>query len=300
MDKKSDRGVALFLSILLHSVLAFFPLQEKPRPSAVSSTPIPISSISLVDASQLPTLRASESQPTPADWTPDDPIAETSDRPIDEPAPEATPDADLTLDEPIAETSDRPIDEPAPEAYPDTDLTPDAPSNKTRDRPIDKPAPKATPDPDPAPAPKPSPVPSTPTPVTPPDEAQIAADWKNLVGNLKDQDEGLGFTLFEIFDYFGEPGQVNRFFDENKQRKLDVSSFSHFPEQTPEQVFRDVVMPELTSNTGFAPQPQKNFSAGLAYRLLQGEMPRYLIVVKLREGEGSVLLLSESLPELEP
>ena len=275
MDKKSDRGVALFLSILLHSVLALFPLEEKPRPSAVSSTPtpIPISSISLVDASQLPTLRASESQPTLADLTPDYPITETRDLPIDEPMPEATPYADWTRDDSITQTSDRPID---------------------------KPAPKATPEPEPVPVAKPAAVPSTPTPVTPTDEVKIAADWKNLVGNLKDQDEGLGFTLFEIFDYFGEPGQVNRFFDENKQRKLDVSSFSHFPEQTPEQVFRDVVMPELTSNTGFDLQPQKNFPAGLAYQLLQGEMLRYLIVVRLNERSGSVLMLSESLPELEP
>ncbi|MBT9317803.1 hypothetical protein [Leptothoe spongobia] len=59
-------------------------------------------------------------------------------------------------------------------------------------------------------------------------------------------------------------------------------------------------MPELISNTGFDPQPQENFPAGLAYQLLQGEMLRYLIIVRLNEGSGSVLLLSESLPGLEP
>ncbi|MEM9905612.1 MAG: hypothetical protein AAF921_11375 [Cyanobacteria bacterium P01_D01_bin.44] len=270
MDKKRDRGVMLFISVLLHGLLALLPWQEKSRPLAVSSTPT--SPISIVDASQLPTLPASESQPAlssqpapavpvspPADppWTADALIPETSDGP--ESAPETAPDADWTADALIPGTSDGP--EPAPEAAPDSD----------------------------------------PTPVTPADEeAKIAADLEQFVGYLKDQDKGFGFTLFEIFDLFGESEeQVNQFFDENNQPKLDVSSFYHFPEQTPEQVLQTVVMPELTSNTGFDPQPQENVSAGLTYQLLQGEMLRYLIIVRLREGEGSVLMLSESLAGLE-
>ncbi|MEO1403052.1 MAG: hypothetical protein AAFV72_17635 [Cyanobacteria bacterium J06635_1] len=274
MDKKRDRGVMLFISVLLHGLLALLPWQEpwqkKSRSLAVSLTPV--SPISIVDASQLPTLPASESQPAPSSppapavpvsppadppWAADAPIPETSDGA--EPAPEAAPDAGWTADASIPETSDGA--EPAPEAAPDSD----------------------------------------PTSVTPADEeAKIAADLEQFVGYLKDQDKGFGFTLFEIFDLFGESEeQVNQFFDENNQPKLDVSSFYHFPEQTPEQVLQTVVMPELTSNTGFDPQPQENVSAGLAYQLLQGEMLHYLIIVRLREGEGSVLMLSESLPGLE-
>lgn len=275
MDKKRDRGVALFISVLLHGLLALLPWQElqqeRSRPLAVSSPPA--SPISVVDASHLPTLPASESQPLPA---------ASSSLPI--------PDA------PIPETIDSPIDEPAPEAS----WTPDAPASETIDSLIDEPALETVPDSNPVPAEGPSAVPSTPTPVTPADEAKFAADWEHIVGYLEDQDEGFGFTLFEIFDYFGKTEQVNQFFDANKQPKLDVSSFSHFPEQTPEQVLQTEVIPEINSNTGFELQPQENFAAGRAYQLLQGEMLRYLIIVRLREDEGSVLMLSESLAGLEP
>ena len=225
----------LVISVLLHSLLALLPWQEKSRPLAVSSTPTspipPVGPISVVDASQLPTL------------------------PESEPVPSSPP----VPDTPIPETSNSP--EPAPETAPDSD----------------------------------------PTPVTSADdEAKIAAaEWEQLVGYLKDQDEGFGFTLFDIFENFGEIGQTYQFFYEKNQPRLDISSFYHFPEQTPEQVFQTVVTPELTKNTGFDPQPQENFSAGLVYQLLQGEMLRYLIIVKLRDGEGSVLLLSESLAGLE-
>ena len=263
MDKKRDRGVALFLSALLHGLLTLLPWQEsrqeKSRRVAVSQTLA--SQISVVDASQLPTLPPSESQPTPS----------SPPAPAVQPAPPVATPAALPPDAPIPETSNSPIDEPAPEAAPDHT------------------APAATPLADL----------STPTPVTPANEAQIAADWENLVGYFEDQDKGFGFELSEIFDHFGESRPTNQFFDENNEPKFDVSSFYHFPEQTPEQVFQDVVMPELNSNTRFAPQPQENFRAGLAYQISHGEMLRYLIIVRLREGEGSVLVLSESLPGLE-
>ena len=268
MNKKRDRGAILFISILLHSLLALLPWQEpqpeKPRPVAVpptsASTNSPVSRISVVDASQLPTLPASESQPTSA--RPPAPAA---------PLPAAVdPPADPTPDVPIPETSNRSTNEPVSEAA-SSSVPPTTPSAG----------------------------PSTPHSATPADEAQIAADWENLVGYFEGQDKGFGFELSEIFDLFGEPGPANRFLDENNEPKFDVSSFYHFPEQTPEQVFQDVILPELNSNTGFDPQLQENFSTGLAYQISQGEMLRYLIIVKLREDEGSVLMLSESLPGLE-
>lgn len=251
MDKKRDRGALLFISILLHSLLAFLPWQEpwqeKSRPVAVSSTPA--SPISVVDASQLPTRPASKSQSLPAD-----------------------PSSPPPLDAPITETSNIPIDEPAPDATAYSDAV------------------SAT---------TPSAGPSTPNSVTFADEAQVEAEWVQLAGYLEGKDEGFGFSLPEIFSNFGESRPANQFFDENNQPKFEVASFFHFPGKTPEQVFEDVVMPELTRNTGFDPQSQENFPAGRAYQMLQGEMLRYLIIVRLREGEGSVLLLSKPLPGLE-
>ena len=134
--------------------------------------------------------------------------------------------------------------------------------------------------------------------VTPTNEANVAADWENLVGHLQLQSNGFdSYTLLSIFNDFGETEQTNQFFDENDQPKLSVFSYHHFPHQTPEQVVQAVVMPELTSNTDFSLQPQEDFTAGLAYELSQGEMLRYLIVLPLSERSGSVLVLSDSLPE---
>ena len=291
MDKKRERGVAIITSILLHSLLALLPWQEKPRPLAMSSTPAspsspanpssPASRISVVDASQLPTLPALESQPLPA--APSSP-------PV--PSPAVDPPADLTPEPPIPETSEPLLDELPPETAPDADLTPEAPIPETNDSPIGGPAPEVPPGSDPVPA-------TTTSTVTPADE-EAKADWDHLVGYLQEQEEGFeSFSLLDIFNFFGEPEQVNQFFDENNQPKLDVSSFHLFSEQIPEQVW-EMVMPELASNTGFDLQPQENFASGLAYQLLQGEMLRYLIIVKLNEDSGSVLMLSDSLPELEP
>ncbi|MEL6384058.1 MAG: hypothetical protein AAFQ89_16710 [Cyanobacteria bacterium J06626_18] len=260
MDKKRKRGALLFISILLHSLFVLLPWQEpqkeKARPVQNSTGPI-----SIVDANQVPTLRASE--PQPALSSPPSPAVP--------PSPPVAPPAALP-DTPPPETSDSLNDEPTPEAAPDSDTAPGS---------------------------TPSAGPATPNSVTPANGAKIAAEWEYLASYLKDQDESFGFSPFDIFDLFGTPEQISQFFDENNQPKFDVSSFYFFPEQTPDQVFRDVVMPELNSNTGFEPQPQENFPAGLAYQLLQGEMLRYLIIVKLDEDNGSVLMLSESLPGLE-
>lgn len=129
--------------------------------------------------------------------------------------------------------------------------------------------------------------------------ARVAAAWENFVGHVQRQSDGFSeMTLLEIFDLFGEPGQTNQFFDENDYPKLDVYAHHLFPEQAPEQVLKTVVMPEVNNSTDFNLQPQETFTGGLAYQLQQGEMLRYLIIVPLNERSGSVLLFSESLPEL--
>lgn len=285
MDKKRNRGVTLVTSVLLHSLLALLPWPEKSRPLAVSSSPTgptsSVGSISVVDASQLPTLSASESQSAPFSQP--------------EPAvPRSPPDPPETADAPLPEPSDDP--EPAPEPAPEPGWTADASSPKTGDSPTGSTAPDTVPNPGAAPNNN-----ST-SGTSADDEAKIAAaEWEQLVGYFKDQDEGFGLTLFETFDFFKKSEeQLDQFFDENNQPKLDVSSFYYFQEKTPEQVLQDVVMSELNSNKGFDLQPQENFPAGLAYQLLQGEVIRYLIIVGLSEDNGSILLLSESLPGLEP
>ena len=297
MYKKSDR-IALFISVLLHSLLVFFPWKETPRPSTVSSTPT--DSISVVELPTLPAVPSRPPAPVPPPSPPVPVPPPSPPVPVVPPSPlvatPAVPPADLPPEAPSTETSDRPTEKPAPETDPEIDLPPETPNTETNEGPID---PVLEVDSDTNLLPE---DPSTETNDSPIDEAKIAADWENWVSHLQRQNQEQGFEslpLLDVFNFFGEPEQVNQFFDENNQPKLDVSSFYLFPEQTPEQVLQTVVIPELTSNTGFDLQPQENVSAGLAYQLSQGEMRRYFIIVRLNERSGSVLMLSNSLLGLE-
>ena len=273
LERRRSRGALLFVSVLLHSLLALFPWRETSRPSIVS--PAPPSPVTVVDASLLPTLPTPEPQRLPAPTVAVSP-------PVPPPVIiQVDPPANLPPNDPGYEISDRLIDGPASQNAPNpTNILPESTSSK------------------------PQTPPSLETHnVTPNNEAQITADWENLVGHLQNQNDGFkSLNLSEIFTLFGEPGQINQFFyennqGENTQPKFDLLSYHLFSEQTPEEVLQTVVIPKLTNSPSFDLQPQVDFPAGLAYPLLQGEQLRYLIIVKLNEGSGSVLILSESLPD---
>ena len=336
MYKKSDR-IALCISALIHGLLLFVPLKETPIP--LTESPYPTDAVSLIELPILPPLPVPAGSPAPvvppappvpvvpsappapvippaspapvvppapliatpeappADLLPPDiPNTETSDSPTEEPAPEVAPDIDLPSEEFSPETSNSSINQPEPETDLDADLPPEDPSPETRDSPIEEPVTEAVSD-----AGLPPEEPSTETVDSSIDDAKIAAEWENLVGYLQVQNQGFVYydKLFDLFHTFGEPEQLNQFFDEEKDLKFDVSSFYHFPHQTPEQVFQIVVIPQISGNTGFDLQPQENIAVGLAYQLSQGAMLRYLIIVQLNEGSGSVLMLSDSLLGLE-
>ena len=310
MYKKSDY-IALFISVLLHGLLVFLPWKEDPLPSAESSPPT--DSISVVDLPTLPAVPPAPPEPADPPPPPTPAVPSTSPGPVVPPASPAPaappappeppiPSASPTPPAPVAPppASPKPAAPPAlppvaPPAAPTADLPPEEPNTETSNSPTDQPVSEPAPETD-----EPPEEPAIETSNSPIDEAKIAADWENLVGYLQRQEEGFAsFTLLEIFNFFGEPDQANQFFDENNQPKLDVLSFYLFSEQMPEQVLQTVVRPKLFNSTGFELQRQENVSAGLAYQLSQGEMLRYLIIVKLREGEGSVLMLSDSLQGLE-
>ncbi|MEM8503800.1 MAG: hypothetical protein AAF716_11685 [Cyanobacteria bacterium P01_D01_bin.1] len=285
MDKKSNslgrlryRGALLFVSVLLHSLLALSPWQRRSRPLMVP--PTPVSPIPVVDASQIPQLSVSDSQQLPI-------VSSEPSPPPPAPATEVLPPVDIPVpllqNEPVTAPSDgaasplenRPTSEPALEESPYSDNVPTTTTSAATGESS----------------------PTTPA-ITPPDEAKIAADWENFVDHLQLQDNGFeATTLLDIFGIFGEPEQAKQFFDDNDQPKLDVLSYYLFPEQTPEQVWQTVVTPGLSSDTSLKLQPQEDFTSGLAYQLLQGEVLRYLIIVRLNERSGSVLILSNSLPE---
>ena len=276
LGRPRHRGALIFVSVLLHSLLALFPWQERSRPVAEPETPA--SPMTVVDASQLPQLSVSDSQQLP--------IA------LSEPS---IPPPTVAILPPV----DAPVD-----------LPPDESVMETRDLLVDEPTLEETPYPGTTPTPTTSPVPAetsptTPT-VTPPSEAKIAADWENFVGHLQLQNGGLESStllqIFNIYDY-ADSEQTDQFFyeekdeDGNRRPKLNVLDKHLFSEQTPEQILETVIMPGRSSDTSLRLQPQEDFTAGLAHQLIQGDVLRYLIIVQFNGTNDSVLILSDSLPE---
>lgn len=263
--------------MLLHSVLALLPWQEESRPPAVpiSANPSPVVSANpspVVSASQLPSLPAADPQPLSA--MPSLPAAASS--------PPAPP-ADLIPVASAVEANSGLTEEPAIEEMPAPDSIPVNVSvneggegdrgneaNNSDEGDVTNEG----------------------------DEAAIAAAWENFIGYLQEQNSEFGMPLLEIFSLFGEPEQANHFFDENNQPRLKVSSYHLFPEQTPEGIVDAIIEPELSNQPDVELQPLGNVSSGLTYQILQGEAFRYLTIVQLNEGSGSVLIMSDSLPAL--
>lgn len=271
------RGALLFVSVLLHSLLVLMPWHKKSRPLAEPLPPaLPIS---VVDASQLPQLSLAEAQQLPV--APAEPS-------ISPPAPavEVLPPVDLAtpipLDEPVIEPSE-PLANEATLEEPPSSESPTTPST-----------------------PSVGGTPTTPI-VTPPSEAKIAADWESFVSHLQLQNDSRieDSTLLQIFNIYGyaDSEQTDQFFyeekdeDGNRRPKLNVLYKHLFSDQTPEQILETVVMPGFSGDTSLQLQPQEDFTAGLARRLIQGDVLRYLIIVQFNGTNDSVLILSDSLPE---
>ncbi|MEL6902254.1 MAG: hypothetical protein AAFP07_14985 [Cyanobacteria bacterium J06606_4] len=285
VQKRQSYGALLWVSVLLHSLLVLLPWSEKSPPPASSQAEI----VPIVAVSQIPGLVAEDVPPSPSVSLPPPVQTATVSAPPTNSTPPVAPEpiTEPTFEPIFEQARDRAVNEPIPNepfqlnstATGETSQPGNSEDNRTTRSPEE--------------APKPSQQEAA-------DEAaRVEVAWENFVGHVQRQSDGFSeMTLLEIFDIFGEPGQVNQFFDENSQPKLDVYAHHLFPEQAPEQILETVVMPEVNNSTDFDLQRQETFTAGLAYQLLQGEMLRYLIIVPLNERSGSVLLFSDSLPEL--
>ncbi|MEO1621041.1 MAG: hypothetical protein AAFU53_08395 [Cyanobacteria bacterium J06632_3] len=287
VKKRKGYGRLLWVSVMLHSLLVLLPWAEKTRSSAPPQEPI----IPIVAVAQVPG-STTEETPSPLPAVPlvtPEPSATVSSPPAN-PSPIAEaesivePVSNYAVEESIvqdpASLDITALDVTALERNADNTInnetTHTSNSHKDQDdRSPDEP----------------------PSQQEPGNEAAlVAAALGNFVDHVQRQSDGFSeMPLLEIFNTF-RSGQANPFFDENDELKVNVSSYHHYTTQTPEQVLEDVIKPELTGQQSLALQPQENFSHGLAYQIVQGDIPRYLTIVRLNNRSGSLVILSDALP----
>ena len=107
-----------------------------------------------------------------------------------------------------------------------------------------------------------------------------------------------GSSLQQILTLFGQPEQEDLFFDANQQPKTSVISYHLMEDKTPEQVFENVVKPELNDREGFEVRASGEFAGGPVYEVVQGEVVHYLNIVPLNERSGSVLIVGDRPPNV--
>lgn len=300
--KNLDYGALLFVSVLLHSLLALLPWPEESRPPAepISAIPIPV-----VSASQLPSLPTPEPQPLPVIPAPipsppaiaSSPQAAPTDLILGTSANEAN-----TVEANAIEERGDPTADPTPAGTPapgniSTNASANGGSNSGTEGNNGNEGDTGEPTNDGDSANGGNNAGNG------GDEAAIAAAWESFTSSLQGQSDEIGFNLLEIFEIFGEPEQVNQFFNENNQPRLEVSSYYFFPGRTPKGVVDEIIDPELSDQTDFELQPPQTFSSGLTYQISQGEAFYYLTIVEFNDGESnessdSVLIISDSLPPL--
>ncbi|MEO1397014.1 MAG: hypothetical protein AAFV90_29400 [Cyanobacteria bacterium J06634_5] len=274
-------GLMLWLSVVMHSAIALFPLRKAPElpeqavlepPSAITVTRLP---------EQSPAVESAESQPIllqPA--APQPATSQPVLQPIAPVEPDPTP-SQMTLERPI----DRPVETVPAETVPAETVPIE--NTPVENAPVEN-TPAETVPAENEGSTQPSPL------LTEGDVAAMAAVWEGFLVGLQ---SGLSeFSLQEILSFFGQPGQEDLFFDDNQQPTVSVVSYHLLEDKTPEQVFEEVVNPELNAQQGFDVQVYGDFAGGPVYEVMQGEIVHYLNIVPLNERSGSVLIVGDRPP----
>jgi hypothetical protein len=125
------------------------------------------------------------------------------------------------------------------------------------------------------------------------------AELQEFLMLLRENAAGFGesWSLPEILEIFGEPGQLDLFLNTDQQLHPEIVEYRLFPDQTPEQVLEEIVMPELVDRRGFELREHEEFANGKVYEVRKGwRFVQYIHIVPLNPGSGSVLVIWNQLP----
>ncbi len=286
--KGQSNGLMLWLSVVLHSALILLPLKAIPEPpeEIVLELSPPITVTRLPERSRLkpdnlqPDNRDSDNRSEnstdslPATLQPVAPLPQVIPQPITPPPVEPVVPSSIPEPSPIPEP---PRDENAADTLIATEnITTENTTVESEE--IDQGAPRSN------------------EPANEADVAEMAAIWDGFLSSLP---SGLAqSSLQQILSLFGQPGQEELFFADNQQPKTSVVSHYLLEDKRPDQVFEEVVHPQLNDQQGFEIQAYGEFAGGPVYQITQGEIVHYLNIVPLNERSGSVLIVGDRPPNV--
>lgn len=143
-----------------------------------------------------------------------------------------------------------------------------------------------------------SPPQSTETELSDPQAAQI--EFQTFITGVKTGDNFTTYSLLEILELFGQPGQIELFFNPQGEQKPGILEFQVFPDQSLEQVIQDVVQPELGDRQGFTLQEQQADGNSKVFAVTKQGFTRYIQLLSLNARSGTLLVVWDRLPAIAP
>jgi hypothetical protein len=138
-------------------------------------------------------------------------------------------------------------------------------------------------------------------------ETEVAASESPVLGEsqvfmalLQEHPDRFGehWSLQEILEFFGEPGQAEQLLDHNQQPLSQIEAYHLFPEKTPQEILEEIVLLELTEQQDFDVQPIAHLGGGMIYEIHKNqESTLYANIVPLNPGSGSLLVIFSTLPD---
>lgn len=126
------------------------------------------------------------------------------------------------------------------------------------------------------------------------------SEFQGFITAIKTGDNFTTFSLLELLELFGQPGQIELFFNPQGEQKPGILEFHVFPDKTPQQVVQGVVLAELGDRQGFELEIQPGFTTSQVFTATKNGFTRHLQLVALNARSGSVLVVWDRLPTLVP
>ncbi len=136
----------------------------------------------------------------------------------------------------------------------------------------------------------------SPTPSSNPATAQI--EFQSFITGVKAGDKFTTYSLLEILELFGQPGQVEVFFNSQGQQKPGILEFQVFADKSLEQVIQDIVQTELGDRQRFTLQKQEFAKNNILFTATKQGFTRYVHLLSLDAQSGTLLVIWDRPPAI--
>ncbi|AFZ18789.1 hypothetical protein Mic7113_3018 [Allocoleopsis franciscana PCC 7113] len=152
----------------------------------------------------------------------------------------------------------------------------------------------------PKPEPAPTALPSNPPVASQPilDAEAAQSQFQVFITAVKTDNNFTTYSLLEILELFGQPGQIELFFNQQEEQKPGILEFQVLPDKSLEQVIQEIVQIELGDRQGFTLQEQQSYGSNKVFAATKHGFTRYIHVVPLNARSGSLLIIWDRPPSI--